>query len=116
MIKARVAQVRFADVPCDRRQFRRWHIAVQAELRVQGNEVPIRGQTTDIGTGGCYIEMVVTLDVGTQLNVVLWLGHEKLVIDGRVVTRHPQFGNGIQFTDVSVDSRQRLQRFLEGEG
>jgi c-di-GMP-binding flagellar brake protein YcgR len=99
----------------ERRQFQRLHVAVQAELRVQGNEMPIRVETADISMGGCYVEMAVTLDVGTELNIVLWLGHEKLTIIGKVVTRHPQFGNGIEFSSLTQDARQRLRLFLRDD-
>jgi hypothetical protein len=57
--------------------------------------------------------MAVTLAVGTALDIVLWLGPEKTVLSGRVVTSHPQFGNGIEFTLFSGDSQHRLQDFLE---
>jgi hypothetical protein len=57
--------------------------------------------------------MGVTLAVGTLLDVVLWVGHEKAVLAGRVVTSHPQFGNGIEFIRFSGDSQHRLKRFLE---
>lgn len=77
--------------------------------------MPIRVETADISMGGCHVEMAVTLDVGTALNIVLWLGHEKLAIAGRVVTRHLLFGNGIEFDNMSQDLRQRLQRFLEAD-
>jgi c-di-GMP-binding flagellar brake protein YcgR len=99
----------------ERRQFQRLHLAVQAELRVQGNEIPIRVETADISGGGCYVEMAVTLEVGTELNIVMWLGHEKLAITGRVVTRHPLFGNGVEFSSLTQDIRQRLRLFLEDD-
>jgi hypothetical protein len=43
---------------------------------------------------------------------VHWLGHERFVAEGNVVTRHPQFGSDIEFVGLSQDSR-RLHRFLE---
>jgi len=30
-----------------------------------------------------------------------------------VVTCHPQFGNGFQFTEISADDRDLLETFLE---
>ena len=100
----------------ERRQFQRLQVPVQTELRGEEIQAPIRIETADISLGGCYVEMAFTLDIGTALNLVLWLGHEKLNIGGRVVSRHPQFGNGIEFTGLSNDFRQRLGRFLEGGG
>jgi c-di-GMP-binding flagellar brake protein YcgR len=115
MITARVFQDCIASAVFERRRFQRLPIAMQAELRVRGTELPIRVETADISAGGCYVEMAVTVDVGTALDVVLWLGHEKLVVRGRVVTRHPHFGNGIEFVGVSPDDRQKLQLFLDAK-
>ncbi len=113
MIVARVLQDPVTNTFPERRQFRRQAIAVQTELRVDGNTMPIRAETADIGLGGCYVEMALTLSIGTPLNIVLWLGHEKLVVNGTIVTHHPQFGNGIEFSGLSSNSQQRLQRFPE---
>jgi len=97
----------------ERRRFRRLPIAVQTESHVRGSQTPIRVETADISLGGCYVEMALTLAVGIPLDVVLWLGDEKLVVDVRVATCHPQSGNGLEFTGMSSDGQQRLQRFLE---
>ncbi len=97
----------------ERRRFRRLKKAVQAELRVQGSDTPIRAETTDISEGGCYIEMAVTLDLGAPVKLILWLGHKKLELNAKVVTRHPQFGNGIEFGQMSEVSQRLLHAFLE---
>ncbi len=80
-----------------------------------GSDTPIRAETADVSAGGCYIEMALTLEIGTPLNLVLWLGHKKLVLNGKIVTRHNHFGNGIEFGDMSTESRNRLLNFLESE-
>jgi len=112
MIVARVLEGPVANAARERRQFQRWPIAVQT-VRVNGNTMPTRAETADISLNGCSVEMALTLSVGTRLNIVLWLGDEKLVVSGTIVTHHPQFGNGIAFSGLSPDSRQRLRRFLE---
>jgi len=95
------------------RHGKRVAISIQIELRENGSDVPIRAETSDIGVGGCYVEMGLTLPVGTALNLVLWLGSEKLATKGKVVTCHPQFGNGIEFIDIAPDSHIKLQKFLD---
>jgi c-di-GMP-binding flagellar brake protein YcgR len=97
----------------ERRQWPRITVAVQAELQVIGDNFPIRVKTADLSIGGCYVEMMFTLEVGTKLNLVLWLGTLKLSTRGTVVTRHPQFGNGIQFENMSPPDEARLHGFLE---
>jgi hypothetical protein len=96
----------------ERRKFPRTSTAVQLELRLDSSNIPMRAQTTDICEIGCYVEMNITLELGSHLSVALWLGDEKIIAEGEVVTRHPQFGNGIQL-GMSVENRGKLARYLE---
>jgi len=115
MITPNVFQDCVQSVAFERRQFQRLKRAVQIELRVHGTQVPVRTETADISAGGCYIEMAVTLEVGEPLDLVLWLGHKKIGIPGKVVTRHPQFGNGIEFGRMPEESLRKLQNYIESE-
>jgi len=99
-------------IGAERRRFRRLKAAVQAELRVEGKDIPIRTETADLSEGGCYIEMPITIERGTRLHVVLWLNQERVAVEARVVTCHPQFGNGIEFTAVPADCREKLRQYL----
>lgn len=98
--------------PRERRAYERFKIALQAELRPEGTDFPIRLQTTDVSCGGCYLEMAFTLQRGHRVDLILWLGGQKLLLKGVVVSSHPQFGNGIEFTGITEDQRQRLEQFL----
>lgn len=100
----------------ERREWPRVRTAVQVELRPKGNDVPLRATTADLSAGGCYVEMLFPLEVGEGLNIVLWLGLAKVVTQGRVVTCHPQVGNGIQFVDMAPEDRDLLETFLEVAG
>ena len=57
--------------------------------------------------------MSITLEVGSRLSVTLWLAGEKLTAQGVVITRHPQFGNGIEFADMSEENQSKLASYLE---
>jgi c-di-GMP-binding flagellar brake protein YcgR len=96
---------------------RREHVRVKAclpiEFRQEGSPVVIRAETSDLSLGGCYVEMMFTLEVDSKLHVVLWANDERLRCRGVVITRHPQFGNGIKFLDMSAEDRRRLQYLLE---
>ena len=52
---------------CDRRIHPRYAVQVQIELRLEGNDVPMRLATTDLSRAGCYIELMMPLSVGTHL-------------------------------------------------
>src|SRR5690348_2163287 len=77
----------------ERRRYPRRTTAIQLELRPGGSTAPIHAETTDICAIGCYVEMSITLEAGSSVSMVLWLGEEKLIAEGKVITRHPQFGN-----------------------
>jgi len=96
----------------ERRRHPRISAAVHVELMPDGDSAPTYAKTSDISCGGCYIEMNFTLPVGTKLEMVLWLGEEKLMSRGIVATNHPYVGNGIQFMDMSASDLDRLNRFL----
>jgi len=114
MSSIQIVHEQIAAIQAERRQFHRLKAAIQAELRVDGSEVPIRVETADISEGGCYIEMPITLTKGASVQVVLWVGGEKLSFPGRVVTSHPQFGNGLEFHGLSPECKRSLGHFLDG--
>ena len=97
----------------ERRKYARTKASVQLELRTEASDVPIRVETTDISVTGCYVEMSITLEVGTKLAIGLWLGNRKVTTAATVVTRHPQFGNGIEFLDMVEQDRSALRQYLE---
>jgi len=97
----------------ERRRYPRYTVQVQIELRQEGNDVPMRLETTDLSRNGCYVQLLIPLSVGTRVQATLWLDGYPVVIRGRVVTRHPQFGNGIMFLEFEGDADQQLSRYLE---
>ena len=113
MIKAQTWSGDQNVLPAERRRYLRIQAAVQIEIRPEGTNVPMRLETSDLSLGGCYVEMNLTLDVGTKLDIVLWLDQQKVCTRAVVVTRHPQFGNGISFLSVSPDNEARLRAFLD---
>ena len=97
----------------ERRRYPRYTVQVQIELRQEGNDVPMRLETTDLSRNGCYIQLLIPLSAGIRVQATLWLDGYPVVIRGRVVTRHPQFGNGIMFLEFEADAEQQLSRYLE---
>ena len=102
-----------AAIEHERRRHARYTLQVQMELREEGADVPMRLETTDISRGGCYVQLLMPLSVGTRVRVTLWLNDSAIVIHGRVVTRHPQFGNGIMFLEFEGQAEQLLKRYLD---
>jgi c-di-GMP-binding flagellar brake protein YcgR len=97
----------------ERRRFPRYTVRVQIELHKEGSQIPLRLETTDLSRGGCYIQLMMTLTIGTYVNATLWLDDYPIHVRGRVVTRHPLFGNGIMFLEFEGNGEQHLIRYLE---
>lgn len=96
----------------ERRKYLRVQVAIPVEFIPEGAAVATHAETSDISVGGCYVEMNFTLPVGTQVEMALWLGEEKVWIQARIVTHHPYFGNGFAFRDMSEQVRSKLMRLL----
>jgi hypothetical protein len=97
----------------ERRRYPRHTVHVQIELRREGHDVPRRLETTDLSRNGCYVQLLIPLSTGTRVQATLWLDGFPIVIRGRVITRHPQFGNGIMFLEFEADAQQKLSGYLD---
>jgi hypothetical protein len=96
----------------NRREHSRVKLRVPMELRPEGSEVPIGGVTSDIGLGGCYIEMIFTLAKDTKLDIAIKIDGTVLAL-GTVITCDPNVGNGIKFTKMLPEDREELRCYLE---
>jgi hypothetical protein len=97
----------------ERRKYPRAKAAIPIEFKPDGAAVASHAETADLSLSGCYVEMSFTLQVGSKLDLVLWVEDERLVTKGVVVTHHPQFGNGIEFLDMSQEDQTKLAHFLK---
>ena len=95
------------------RKFPRVKVSLPIEARHVLENYPRRGQTANVSEGGCYIEMVQTLEPPTCVDVVLWLNDEKVQARAEVVTRNAHLGNGIRFTRISDADKLKLRAFVE---
>lgn len=77
-------------------------------------ESPIRGATADLSLGGCYVETLFPLAIGTTLEVKLQVDGTLLVL-AEVVTCDPQVGYAIQFTKMLPEDIEELRAFLEAQ-
>jgi c-di-GMP-binding flagellar brake protein YcgR len=97
----------------EKRGHTRAKVRAPIELTPQGNETPLRTETADLSVGGCYIEMLFTLPVATEMQISLEAGGSTILTAGKVVTRDPNVGNGIEFTSMTHRDRETLRKFIE---
>jgi hypothetical protein len=55
---------------------------------------------------------MLPLSVGIRLHATLWLDGTPLRVRGLVVTRHPEFGNGIMFVEFEGEGEGLLEQYL----
>ena len=109
---AQLRRLHTDSIPAERRKHPRIKAAIQVRFRIEGLPFPAQVQTADISIGGCYVETTFSLELGTRLNMVLWVDDEKLLTKGVVATSHPDFGSGIRFTEMSPEDQDRLRMFV----
>jgi c-di-GMP-binding flagellar brake protein YcgR len=97
----------------ERRAHTRHDVHVQIELHPENCDFPMRLETTDLSRGGCYIQLMMPLPVGIKAIAKLWLGDQPIVAHCRVVTKHPQYGNGIMFVDFEDQGEPLLNRYID---
>lgn len=98
----------------DKRKFPRHKVPFPIEIRDQeGTGSPMRTKSADISARGCYIETMLPLPVGKVLNLVLWLGTERINTPAVIRSCDGGVGMGIEFTGLDEATQERLQRQIE---
>ncbi len=97
----------------DRRQYARFNCFISALVRVQGSQLPIWGQVTDISQGGCYVHLAQPLPVGTRISLELLMKIANLRGEGVVCSSHAGRGMGIKFVEMSNEYRDQVRQFVK---
>ena len=97
----------------ERRRHPRCKAVIPVELHLPGLSTPSRTNTDEISPGGCYLETMFTLPVGTKLTITLWLDGVAMSLSSIVATCYPQVGNGMEFLDLSEEDRLKLEKFVK---
>jgi len=98
--------------PNDRREYARIKVSVPVKIQTDAGASPIRGATSDLSVGGCYIETIFPLPIGTNLDLQLSI-ENTVLIAATVVTCDPQVGNGIRFIRILPEDQEAIEAFLE---
>jgi len=97
----------------NRRLYPRMKGRITVEFRPEQSEVPVLGNLTNIGLGGCYIETSVILAPDSKLLINFSLDDGMLQAEGSVIRTDPGMGLAIKFREGNRDSRAHLQKILE---
>lgn len=96
----------------DRRRFPRYPCAGDAEVLQSGKHWGF-GKVSDISRGGCYIETMHPLPIGTETQLRLTIAGIFLDICANVVSSDPMFGMGMDFIVVPTEQWNMLPQIIE---
>lgn len=110
----RPEQAAFADLAGtetpERRRYRRYAINGSATLQVKDLDVRTWGKLSDASPGGCYVESYAPFPAGTELQMTLEVHEVRVAVEGIVKVVYPSLGMGIEFTNISSEHKQQLER------
>lgn len=99
--------------PSQKRRWLRHKISLPLEIRDERSSTPARINATDVSGNGCYVENMLPFPLGTVLRLEFWMDSERVTLSAVVRTSDPGVGNGIEFTGLTVDGKQRVQSYLD---
>ena len=95
------------------RRFERLKLRFPLELHEKRGGCRMQTNATDVSGRGCYIETMLPLPRGTELNISFWIESERVDTTAIVRACDGGVGMGIDFTGMDMQSQERLQRYLE---
>ena len=97
----------------DKRIHRRARLVTQVKCEAMDRDDLL--VTRDVSIGGLFIDTKtpLPLDSIVGLSFSLATGHPAIACKGKVVFSRQGLGMGIEFSDLSVESRQSLQKFVD---
>ena len=96
----------------ERRKDARLKCDVKARVHSRGQEFAIWGTLQDVCSGGCYVQITMSLETGSELSLCLFVNNYKLWIDGIAIRCHAGTGIGIKFTRMDRQCREWLEELV----
>jgi hypothetical protein len=100
--------------PKERRRHERYRVPVGLEIRPL-SDVPMYVCAADVSAGGCYVETILPMKKGTEMQLTIWLESGRIVSKGIVRTSDISVGMGIEFVGMTPAEVDLLQQFLQAQ-
>jgi hypothetical protein len=97
----------------ERRRYPRYKCEGSAEIRTDGSSVRTWATFSEVSLGGCYLEMMTTYPVDTELDLKLQFRGFEVRSWATVRITYPFLGMGIAFTDMAPEERQKLEAMIQ---
>ncbi|MGA3292991.1 MAG: PilZ domain-containing protein [Candidatus Acidiferrales bacterium] len=96
----------------DRRNTDRYIFTATAEVVELSSGARFSTRTTDLGSGGCFVDTMVPFPVGSKVHVSVRKGQTNFEASGTVVYSQAGLGMGIGFDPLDPTHREALDMWL----
>jgi len=107
------ASARLRSEPGNRRGKDRYACRLGAEVYKTGTSVRNYCHLSDLGPGGCYLEMPLAFPTSTAVEIIVRTHEMKLRLSGEVRASHPGYGMGVSFKLNTKDERHGVQQLID---
>jgi len=96
----------------ERRRAVRYPFTATAEIMDLRSNTRVTGRSSDLGLGGCYIDILSPFNAGSQVRVRL--EREKKVVEAMAIVSYAQqsFGMGLAFTEIKPEHQIVLRSWI----
>jgi hypothetical protein len=96
----------------ERRRALRFPFIADAQVVEIASETKLNARTSDLSTGGCFLDMLNPSPAGSEIRVTISHGGCTFTALGRVVFIAPNMGMGVAFTTIENDQLEVLNNWL----
>jgi hypothetical protein len=98
--------------PAKRRSVRRCPLVASAEVTEPRSGALLSGRTSEVGLGGCYVDVLNPFPEGTLVGLRILRDQGVFETEAKVAYCDPRFGMGLVFTEMTPDQRSLLETWL----
>ena len=96
----------------ENRRSPRFPFIAVAEITDTNSGEQLDSRIAELSLNGCYVDMLNTLPVGSEIVIKIFAESECFEATARVIYAHPNLGMGLAFEQVSLKCGQLLRQWL----
>jgi hypothetical protein len=98
-----------------RRRHARYTCEIAVEMRLDGVTTPMWVTASDLGEGGCRVQVPQAMPADTDVSIALWLNGERVWMRGKVTHSIYGCGTGIRITTSDRVAQERIAEVIAND-
>jgi hypothetical protein len=96
----------------ERRHWGRHAVSAVAQVVDVGSGSRLNTRASDLSLGGCYIDTMTPLPVGSEIRVGLLHESRVIELDATVIYAHPGLGMGVSFSGATTEQKAEISAWI----